>query len=55
MKKTYKKVALIKTVYEEGILQPTLAGHPQLANPSWPNPAGQPQLGTPRANHFLLV
>jgi hypothetical protein len=32
---------LFKTDYEEGRLQPTPAGHPQLA--------------TPRANHFLLV
>jgi hypothetical protein len=32
---------LIKTDYEEGRLQPTLAGYPQLA--------------TPRANPFLLV
>jgi hypothetical protein len=36
-----KKMTLIKTDYEEGRLQPTLAGHPQLA--------------TPRANYFLLV
>jgi hypothetical protein len=34
-------VALIKTDYEKGRLQPTPAGHPKLA--------------TPRANHFLLV
>jgi hypothetical protein len=40
-KRLRKKVALIKTDYEEGRLQPTPAGHPQLA--------------TPRANHFLLV
>jgi hypothetical protein len=32
-KKLKKKVALIKTVYEEGRLQPTQAGHPQLATP----------------------
>jgi hypothetical protein len=32
---------MIKTDYEEGTLQPTPAGHPQLA--------------TPRANYFLLV
>jgi hypothetical protein len=32
---------LIKTDYEEGILQPTPAGHLQLA--------------TPRASYFLLV
>jgi hypothetical protein len=36
-----RKVTLIKTDYEEGRLQPT--------------PAGYPQLATPRANHFLLV
>jgi hypothetical protein len=36
-----KKMALIKTDYEEGRLQPTPAGHPQLA--------------TLRANYFLLV
>ena len=29
MKKDFKKVALIKTDYEEGRLQPTLAGHPK--------------------------
>jgi hypothetical protein len=40
-KRLHKKVALIKTDYEEGRLQPTPAGHPQLA--------------TPRANYFLLV
>jgi hypothetical protein len=34
-------VALFKTDYEEGRLQPTPAGHPQLANPG--------------ANYFLLV
>jgi hypothetical protein len=34
-------VALFKTDYEEGRLQPTPAGHPQLA--------------TPGANYFLLV
>jgi hypothetical protein len=34
-------MALFKTDYEEGRLQPTPVGHPQLA--------------TPRANHFLLV
>jgi hypothetical protein len=28
-KKTLKKVALIKTYYEEGRLQPTPAGHPK--------------------------
>jgi hypothetical protein len=33
MKKDFKKVALIKTDYEEGRLQPTPAGHPQLATP----------------------
>jgi hypothetical protein len=32
---------LFKTDYEEGRLQPTPAGHPQLANPG--------------ANYFLLV
>jgi hypothetical protein len=36
-----KKVALIMTAYEEGRLQPTPAGHAQLA--------------TPWANYFLLV
>jgi hypothetical protein len=41
MKKTFLKMALIKTDYEEGRLQPSPAGHPQLA--------------TLRANHFLLV
>jgi hypothetical protein len=41
MKKDFKKVALIKTDYEEGRQQPTPDGHPQLA--------------TPRANYFLLV
>jgi hypothetical protein len=40
-KRLRKKVALIKTDYEEKRLQPTPAGHPQLA--------------TPRANYFLLV
>jgi hypothetical protein len=34
-------VALIKTDYKEGRLQPTPAGHPHLV--------------TPRANYFLLV
>ena len=34
-------MALFKTDYEKGILQPTTAG--------------QPQLATPRANYFLLV
>jgi hypothetical protein len=29
-------VALIKTDYEEGRLQPTPAGHPHLASPNWP-------------------
>jgi hypothetical protein len=29
MKKNFKKVALIKTDYEEGRLQPTPAGHPK--------------------------
>jgi hypothetical protein len=33
MIKDFKKVALIKTDYEEGRLQPTPAGHPQLATP----------------------
>jgi hypothetical protein len=41
MEKNFKKAALIKTDYEEGRLQPTPAGHLQLA--------------TPRANYFLLV
>jgi hypothetical protein len=41
LKRLRKKVALIKTDYEERKMQPTPAGHPQLA--------------TPRANHFLLV
>jgi hypothetical protein len=40
-KRLRKKLALIRTDYEEGRLQPTPAGHPKLA--------------TPRANHFLLV
>jgi hypothetical protein len=40
-KKLRKKVTLFKTDYEKGRLQPTPAGHPQLA--------------TPRANYFLLV
>jgi hypothetical protein len=40
-KRLIKKMALIKTDYEKGRLQPTPAGHPQLA--------------TPRANYFLLV
>jgi hypothetical protein len=40
-KRLGKKVALFKTDYEEGRLQPTPAGHPQLANPG--------------ANYFLLV
>jgi hypothetical protein len=31
-------VALIKTDYEEGRLQPTLAGHPQLATPLFLSP-----------------
>jgi hypothetical protein len=35
------EVALFKTDYEDGRLQPTPAGHPQLA--------------TSRANYFLLV
>jgi hypothetical protein len=37
-KKTYKKVALIKTNYEEGRLQPTPAGYPQLATPLFLSP-----------------
>jgi hypothetical protein len=41
MKKDFRKVALIKTDYEEERLQPTSAGHSQLA--------------TPWANYFLLV
>jgi hypothetical protein len=32
-KRLRKKMALIKTDYEEGRLQPTKAGHPQLATP----------------------
>ena len=40
-KRLGKKVTLIKTDYEEGKLQLTPAGHPQLA--------------TPRANYSLLV
>jgi hypothetical protein len=40
-KRLRKKVALIKTDCKEGRLQPTPAGHLQLA--------------TPRANYFLLV
>jgi hypothetical protein len=32
-KRLRKQVALIKTDYEEGRLQPTQAGHPQLATP----------------------
>jgi hypothetical protein len=40
-KRLRKKVALIMTDYEKGRLQPTPAGHAQLA--------------TPRANYFLLV
>jgi hypothetical protein len=40
-KRLRKKVALIMTDYEEGRLQPTPAGHAQLANPS--------------VNYFLLV
>jgi hypothetical protein len=39
-KRLIKKVALIKTDYEEERLQATPAGHPQLATPSWP-PQGQ--------------
>jgi hypothetical protein len=38
MKKTYKKVALIKTDYEEGRLQPTQTGHPQLVTPLFLSP-----------------
>jgi hypothetical protein len=33
-----KKVALIKTDYKEGRLQPTQAGHPQLATPLFLSP-----------------
>jgi hypothetical protein len=40
-KRLRKKLALIRTDYEKGRLQPT--------------PAGQPKLATPRANHFQLV
>jgi hypothetical protein len=40
-KRLKKKVALIKTDYEKGRLQPTPASHPQLA--------------PPRVNYFLLV
>jgi hypothetical protein len=32
-KRLRRKVALIMTDYEEGRLQPTPAGHPQLATP----------------------
>jgi hypothetical protein len=39
MKKDFKKkVALIKTDYEEGRLQPTQAGHPLLATPLFLTP-----------------
>jgi hypothetical protein len=38
MKKYLKKVALIKTGFEEGRLQPTQAGHPQLATPLFLSP-----------------
>ena len=41
MKKDLEKVALIKTDYDEGRLQPI--------------PAGNPQLATPRANYFQPV
>jgi hypothetical protein len=37
-KRLRKKVALIKTDYEEGRLQPTQAGHPQLATPLFLSP-----------------
>jgi hypothetical protein len=37
-KKTLKKVALMKTDYEEGRLQPTQAGYPQLATPLFLSP-----------------
>jgi hypothetical protein len=36
-------VALFKTDYEEGRLQLTTAGHPQLATHSWPPTAGHPK------------
>jgi hypothetical protein len=38
MKKDFLKMALIKTDYEEGRLQPTRAGHPQLATPLFLSP-----------------
>jgi hypothetical protein len=47
IEKTFKKVAMIKTDYEEGWLQPPIAGHPQLATPSWPPPAAHPTLLSP--------
>jgi hypothetical protein len=37
-KRLRKKVTLIKTDYEEGRLQPTPAGHPQLATPLFLSP-----------------
>jgi hypothetical protein len=38
LKRFRKKMALIKTDYEEGRLQPTPAGHPQLAIPLFLSP-----------------
>jgi hypothetical protein len=38
MKKDLEKVALMKTDYEEGKLQPTPAGHPQLATQLFHSP-----------------
>jgi hypothetical protein len=54
-----KKVALIKTDYEERRLQPTPAGHPQLATPqlatpSWPPPAGHPK-GEPLSTGYSFL
>jgi hypothetical protein len=54
MKKDLKRVSLIMTDYEEGRLQPTPAGHPQLATPSWPPPAGHPK-GELLSTGFLLM
>jgi hypothetical protein len=38
MKKNFENVALIKTDYEEGRLQPIQAGHHQLATPLFFSP-----------------
>jgi hypothetical protein len=37
-KRLRKKVAMVKTDYEEGRLQPTQAGHPQVATPLFLSP-----------------